>query len=202
MQGQVLADFEYVKPTLGQAFKQEVEKYGINHVVTYSKKEKVELNWKATLDYYRVKYQNAVALTADDIGKKIIKYKPWDLLNGNQDYSYIDDVFILSDIQFKQNDETERVKKCKFCEMKKNHGLLLCGKCKLVYYCSKNHQRGDWSVHKKNCRQYTIKSMTVQSIKDNEKDLILLTGYECDYWCLSNEKIIFTILDLLKHEHP
>jgi len=37
---------------------------------------------------------------------------------------------------------------CGVCTQPANN---LCSNCKKIYYCCKEHQRGDWKAHKKNC---------------------------------------------------
>lgn len=39
--------------------------------------------------------------------------------------------------------------KCGVCE--KVEGTKFCNKCKVTAYCGKEHQKGDWKVHKKVC---------------------------------------------------
>ncbi|KAH6959925.1 hypothetical protein BKA56DRAFT_599820 [Ilyonectria sp. MPI-CAGE-AT-0026] len=38
---------------------------------------------------------------------------------------------------------------CKVCG--KTEGIKRCGRCKVVGYCGKEHQKADWKVHKKIC---------------------------------------------------
>lgn len=35
-----------------------------------------------------------------------------------------------------------------------NQAINLCSKCHQVYYCSRECQRDDWSIHKHNCKTY------------------------------------------------
>lgn len=58
------------------------------------------------------------------------------------------------------------VNTCRFCDQTEN--LLRCSRCKLVYYCSKDHQRRDWKRHKPNCpsgrRRDYVKTVVNQSV--------------------------------------
>jgi hypothetical protein len=38
---------------------------------------------------------------------------------------------------------------CRICG--KTEGTMRCGRCKVAAYCGKEHQRADWTVHKKGC---------------------------------------------------
>lgn len=40
--------------------------------------------------------------------------------------------------------------------------LLMCNKCKLIFYCGKDHQKIDWKHHKKFCQ-------TISKILDDRK---------------------------------
>jgi hypothetical protein len=46
------------------------------------------------------------------------------------------------------------VESCHFCAKSQSHvasRLKLCNRCRSVFYCSVECQRGDWSAHKKEC---------------------------------------------------
>lgn len=45
---------------------------------------------------------------------------------------------------------TQAVNVCAVCD--RNDNLLRCARCKLVYYCSKKHQKKDWRTHKQTCK--------------------------------------------------
>ncbi len=61
--------------------------------------------------------------------------------------------------QFEETKVLKKVdKKCAVCGAKQN--LKVCSQCKIVYYCSREHQLQDWKEHKKVCRKMT----------SNEKD--------------------------------
>ncbi|CAG9774107.1 unnamed protein product [Ceutorhynchus assimilis] len=42
------------------------------------------------------------------------------------------------------------------CEQCKQPSTQKCSKCKLVFYCSADHQKEHWNEHKNNCRSYEI----------------------------------------------
>eukprot|EP01104_Vermistella_antarctica_P015233 TRINITY_DN493_c2_g1_i1.p2 TRINITY_DN493_c2_g1~~TRINITY_DN493_c2_g1_i1.p2 ORF type:complete len:222 (-),score=31.16 TRINITY_DN493_c2_g1_i1:48-713(-) len=68
---------------------------------------------------------------------------PWELV---QEYGRI------ASGEQKTTDGTRPVRKgCVVCG--KTDKLMKCGKCKVARYCGVTHQRGDWSVHKKVCKQ-------------------------------------------------
>ncbi|KAL1497646.1 hypothetical protein ABEB36_008569 [Hypothenemus hampei] len=43
------------------------------------------------------------------------------------------------------------------CELCKNSCKTKCSKCKLVYYCSVEHQKEHWIEHKEHCKSYEIR---------------------------------------------
>lgn len=55
---------------------------------------------------------------------------------------------------------------CNICEksteIKNTSTLLMCNKCKLIFYCGKEHQKIDWKYHKHFCR-------TISTILDDRK---------------------------------
>lgn len=44
-------------------------------------------------------------------------------------------------------------RQCAYCQEFQEEGLMLCAKCKLVYYCSKDCQRYAWPTHKRICKK-------------------------------------------------
>ena len=72
-------------------------------------------------------------------------------------------------------------KKCKSCFGKKKYRdkYLRCGKCKYVYYCSKNCQKNDWKNHKKVCKELT--NNIVENNKKN-RNQIRLDVLKKDEW--------------------
>lgn len=44
--------------------------------------------------------------------------------------------------------------RCPVCHS--TEGLHVCGGCHQVAYCSKEHQKSDWKVHKLNCSPMTL----------------------------------------------
>ena len=68
---------------------------------------------------------------------------------------------------------------CEICGLLSN---TYCSICKKVYYCGKEHQKLDWSLHKKTCKKHQI-NMTnnpiisancnlVQSITYSDSEII------------------------------
>lgn len=48
---------------------------------------------------------------------------------------------------------------CPICG--KNEELRACSGCGLIYYCSVEHQKSHWKVHKGNCKAYKVCSRFV-----------------------------------------
>jgi len=54
--------------------------------------------------------------------------------------------------EFKERKLDKELKPEKICFVcKSTNNLKLCGKCKIIYYCSREHQSEDWKRHKKEC---------------------------------------------------
>lgn len=51
-----------------------------------------------------------------------------------------------------QSDASSQANICQYCK-KHNESLSRCGRCKIVWYCSTDHQRADWSQHKTKCHE-------------------------------------------------
>ncbi|KAL2070004.1 hypothetical protein VTL71DRAFT_14684 [Oculimacula yallundae] len=43
------------------------------------------------------------------------------------------------------------IMRCAVC--KKTEGTFKCSRCKVTFYCGREHQKVDWKVHKKVCRE-------------------------------------------------
>lgn len=62
--------------------------------------------------------------------------------------------------------------KCEVCGT--NENLLVCGACRLSYYCGRDHQKSDWDNHKKICKQRrTEQSWSDLNIENMLKDTSL-----------------------------
>jgi hypothetical protein len=59
----------------------------------------------------------------------------------------LDNMFDLVFTQWNKEDQTG--KKCAVCGAPTT---LTCGRCRGVYYCSRDHQRSDWPQHRKVCK--------------------------------------------------
>ena len=46
----------------------------------------------------------------------------------------------------------------KVCPVCENDGILECGGCGEVHYCTRQHQREDWINHKPDCRSFRVTS--------------------------------------------
>lgn len=60
-------------------------------------------------------------------------------------------------------------KECEVCEKKGK--WQCCGKCKGVFYCSKECQTLDWSNHKLECKSILAKRKIVETVEHIGKDL-------------------------------
>ena len=67
------------------------------------------------------------------------------------------------------------------CEEKAN---LRCSRCKLVYYCSKKHQKKDWNIHKNKCKHNTkdeFESISSDNIKEVRECRCMFCGQLSSY---------------------
>jgi len=77
---------------------------------------------------------------------------------------------------------TTRERKCQECGNDKakdeNKKLMVCGACKSVRYCCKEHQISDWKVHKKACKiiraKLAAKEKKTESNKSNSGTVIVV----------------------------
>lgn len=76
--------------------------------------------------------------------------KPWDEDAGDV-LAALADGYSEDDSYGGDCDEVEEDEEHGVCNVCGVECESACGKCHLVYYCSKEHQRIDWEVHKKNC---------------------------------------------------
>ena len=64
------------------------------------------------------------------------------------------------------------------CNKKTN---MRCGRCKMVFYCSKKHQSWDWKFHKPFCDLNCWYKMNIHSIED-KGELDLIKKDYCEMW--------------------
>lgn len=61
---------------------------------------------------------------------------------------------------------------CAVCE---SEALLRCGGCKIVFYCSKEHQKQHWRLHKKLCKELVANEtklrITMENLANVRKEL-------------------------------
>jgi hypothetical protein len=58
--------------------------------------------------------------------------------------------------------------------------LKRCSRCKKVSYCSIDHQKKDWTTHKKTCGKTTVEDQ-VQTLLDNDNILLFCKKVNNDY---------------------
>ncbi|XP_052900796.1 uncharacterized protein LOC128307106 [Anopheles moucheti] len=64
---------------------------------------------------------------------------------------------------------------CRICGV--NEGLRRCSRCQIAYYCSVDHQRIDWKVHKTECRSiHHLPQPTAASVQQQQQNLQTLSG--------------------------
>ena len=68
--------------------------------------------------------------------------------------------------------DLNETKLCELCG--KLEDLLLCGGCKEVWYCSRDHQKCDWRKHKPDCKKSRSKIQCDRDTVNSEGD-----GYLC-----------------------
>lgn len=61
--------------------------------------------------------------------------------------------------------------KCRICNI--TDGLRRCSRCQVAYYCSQEHQRVDWQVHKSECR--SIHQLLQQRVAQNRESVGVMT---------------------------
>ncbi|CAD5119084.1 DgyrCDS7729 [Dimorphilus gyrociliatus] len=65
----------------------------------------------------------------------------------------------------------KKVSKCEVCDTIDN--LLVCGACRLSYYCGRDHQKSDWDNHQQICKQRTEQSWSDLNFENVLKDTSL-----------------------------
>ncbi|XP_066936328.1 egl nine homolog 1-like [Clytia hemisphaerica] len=69
------------------------------------------------------------------------------------------------DQRITKEDDSEIKEKCEYCGSAENK-LFRCARCKLVYYCNRNHQKLHWQLHKPEC-SITITPGTSSTPRDS-----------------------------------
>jgi hypothetical protein len=62
-----------------------------------------------------------------------------------------------------------KLQECEVCE--KGGEWQCCGKCKGVFYCSKECQTSDWSYHKRECKAIKAKKRIIETVEHIGKNL-------------------------------
>uniref|UniRef100_A0A8D8TYF1 hypoxia-inducible factor-proline dioxygenase n=2 Tax=Cacopsylla melanoneura TaxID=428564 RepID=A0A8D8TYF1_9HEMI len=83
---------------------------------------------------------------------------------------------------------------CQLCGFKGT--LLRCSKCKVTYYCSKEHQTLDWKTHKVNCKVLSCPSQTSTSAANQTVTSNLVTNSLLNEGSSENEIANTAIQDL------
>jgi hypothetical protein len=82
---------------------------------------------------------------------------------------------------------------CNVCENKEN--LKICSRCKIIYYCSTEHQKQDWKTHKNVCKPIWATWAIGLSKKEQAEWLI-------DCYRMRIDDIYVNTGDLLGHYNP
>ena len=65
------------------------------------------------------------------------------------------------------------------CEVEGGNTLLACSACKMVQYCTKEHELADWQTHKKDCKVFRRISVQALFYTDTEiLDLFPLSTFK------------------------
>ena len=125
----------------------------------------------------------AHSLHREDLGKQIMKIKPYWGPNNVPDCTYTHELFILQSIEY------EEIKCKNGCG---NVLTKLCTHCRQVYYCSIGCQKEDWGVHREmykkadeNVKQ--VKKTVIQIILKNTLDELITVSsqqYFNDWICM------------------
>lgn len=69
------------------------------------------------------------------------------------------------------------VRHCGFCG-NQSDPLKLCGSCKSIRYCSVDHQKRHWRIHRTKCKKNFQPGLKVESVNSND--------------CYSSKKLLFS----------
>ena len=79
---------------------------------------------------------------------------------------------------------------CKICNIETS---LKCSRCKSIYYCSIEHQKIDWSIHKCECKDFVEIYNSKKEFRRNTRSKLRESFYELNF----SEDVIDSALYLL-----
>ena len=100
----------------------------------------------------------------------------------------------------------QREKQCHFCEQRSDSSFL-CPRCKSMSYCSREHRKRDWKLHKRNCTgKCSISTEPTLSphLKENLAEYIVRSLQENDFCVIDNfhaSSLAFYVLEEVKSLH-
>lgn len=124
------------------------------------------------------------SLTKDDLGKYVTKVTH-SIYMGVVDLSYTNRIFVLKRIDIIDNPCGAKLEH----DCSKQKCTLVCKKCKIVFYCSKECQVKDWKRHKELCgseKLNNIEKMIVQDILSVSLDSNVTPEFH-DGWIVLDE---------------
>ncbi|TCD61259.1 hypothetical protein EIP91_008708 [Steccherinum ochraceum] len=86
-----------------------------------------------------------------------------------------------------KKDDKHPGKFCTYCDKPEMQTTLLqCARCKWVYYCSKECQKGDWKAHKDTCKTYTEDQQVVEQVRKSLGPQVAIRVADYNRWCYSS----------------